>query len=303
MKTKKALGLILVVGLCVLTIVFKVSGINNEFKELYITMPGQEQPEVQYEIDDNLFNDYQQELMVYKFKNHKNHEEKAKLLAKKIGLHEELQYDSKNNKYSKDKNSIYFDYEVDTGYWSFRNSKAFDLGVRNNIPTDTEAIEIAKNIIKEYNIYDERFSNIIVVNQTYGDELSNNLEVLVKDVYFYPTVNGIPVLGISRIIVSIGHEGEIVGICKYYKEYEEYKKVKLKNPKEAFKEVKKGKASNNIDPNAKEAKIKNVQLAYWEDGGGINEQPHLQPVWIFEGESIDDNNEISKFDAIVPAIE
>ena len=98
-------------------------------------------------------------------------------------------------------------------------------------------------------------------------------------------------------------EGEIVGICKYYKEYEEYKKVKLKNPKEAFKEVKKGKASNNIDPNAKEAKIKNVQLAYWEDGGGINEQPHLQPVWIFEGESIDDNNEISKFDAIVPAIE
>lgn len=112
-----------------------------------------------------------------------------------------------------------------------------------------------------------------------------------------------PVYGISRIIISVGHEGEIIGISKYYKDYEEYEKVKLKDPKKAFEELKSGGGSNNIDPDAIKAKINRIHLGYWEDGGSIKEQPHLQPVWVFEGESINANNEISKFDVVIPAIE
>ncbi|MEN2774461.1 hypothetical protein [Acetivibrio clariflavus] len=80
MKIKKILAVIFILGLCIFTIGFKVFdifGINNKYKKLYLPRPEQELPEVQYEINEDLFDKLQQEAIVYKFKTDKNHKENA----------------------------------------------------------------------------------------------------------------------------------------------------------------------------------------------------------------------------------
>ncbi|MCQ2406358.1 MAG: hypothetical protein MJ067_03995, partial [Oscillospiraceae bacterium] len=59
--------------------------------------------------------------------------------------------------------------------------------------------------------------------------------------------------------------------------------------------------SSSIRSDALSAKIVDVKLGYWEDAGSLDEQPYLQPIWIFIGESANADGTISDFDVIVQA--
>jgi len=279
----------------------------NRIPPLNIPMPGNEIPDIEYKVTAK-FDNLPVEAMVYKFKKPKNIDTEIKSLAKIFGLKGELEYQPTWRVYSigekiDEKYYRVFEYEIDTGRWNYMDMKELNNNDPQNIPSDEEAKKIALDFLKKNGIYDKRFIYCAVTDGSSGDKITNDYKVLHKSVYFYPVVEGKPVYGVSRIIVVVGDNGKIIEVYKWYKEFEEYKKVKIVPAEKAFEKVKNRKASNNINPMAKSATIKEVVLAYWEDAGTIEEQPYLQPVWVFAGEAVTEDGKVEKFDAVVPAIE
>jgi hypothetical protein len=242
---------------------------------------------------------------VYKFKL-KDVEQEAKRIAKIFKLNGELKFENGMDSYiiniaDSNRSKIFFSYEKNSGMWSYQDSSPSNF--EGIITNDEQAISIAKKFLSDNLFLNQRFDNIKVSPVSSGDTATNNYKITEKQIYFCPTLDGVPILGTSRIIVTIGANGKITGVDKYYKDIEEYKTMKIKSAKEAFEKVKTKEASININQNAKSAKVTKVKLGYWEDAGTIKEQPYLQPVWIFTGEAVTDKNEKEAFDAVVPALE
>lgn len=312
MKIKNAkMQSILKISFIVLIIVF-ITGYflyikANRIPPLNIPMPGNEIPDIDYKVTAK-FDNLPVEAMVYKFKKPKNIDTEIKSLAKIFGLKGEVEYQPIWRAYSikekiDEKYYREFEYEIDTGRWHYVDRKELNNDDPQNLPSDEEAKKIALDFLKKNGIYDKRFIYCAVTDDSSGDKITNDYKVHHKSVYFYPVVEGKPVYGVSRIIVVVGDNGKIVEVYKWYKEFEEYNKVKIVPAEKAFEKVKNREASNNINPMAKSATIKEVVLAYWEDAGTIEEQPYLQPVWVFAGEAVTEDGKVEKFDAVVPAIE
>lgn len=278
----------------------------NSIPKLFIPNPGQEMPEINYEfIADK--NGLPAEAAVYKFILPDNPEEQAAKLSKIFGFVTSPKFDASTQKYiskiENEKDKKWFTYEATSGHWAYQDMNALSDINPSNIPADKDAIAIVKKYLEETGLLPDRFKDVKVVHQSSGDKTTGDYRVIYKDLYFYPTIDNTSILGVSRMIVSVGKDAQIIAVNKYYKDYQQYKTVKLKSVDTAYEDVKANRASNSIDPTAKSAKIKEVKLAYWEDAGSIKEQPYLQPVWVFTGEAIVEYNKVVTFDAIVPAIE
>ncbi|ACM60048.1 hypothetical protein B0S90_1231 [Caldicellulosiruptor bescii] len=279
----------------------------NKIPPLNIPKPGNEIPEIDYKVTAK-FDNLPTEAMVYRFIKPKNIDIEIKSLAKIFGLKGEMEYQPIWRTYLiKEKiDEKYYralEYEIDTGRWHYEDSKGLDNDDPQNLPSDEEAKKIALDFLKKNGLYDKRFIYCAVTDSSSGDKITNDYKVHHKNVYFYPEIKGKPVYGVSRILVVVGDNGKIVEVYKWYKEIEEYKKVKIISAEKAFEKVKNRKSSNSINHKAKSATIKEVFLAYWEDAGTIEEQPYLQPVWVFAGEAVTEDGKVEKFDAVVPAIE
>jgi len=282
----------------------------NRIPPLNIPKPGNEIPEIDYKVTAK-FDNLPTEAMVYRFKKPKDPEAEIKSLAKIFGLNGEVQYYQAANEYFikegvDDRDYRLLRYQINTGRWVYTDMKEYMHNYDykpQNLPSDEEAKKIALDFLKKNGIYDKRFIYCGVAYESSGSALTNDYKVLRKDVNFFPVVDGKDVYGVSKIIVTVGDNGKIVEVTKWYKEIEEYKKVKIMPAEKAFEKVKNRKSSNSINPMAKSATIKEVVLAYWEDAGTIEEQPYLQPVWVFVGEAVTEDGKVEKFDAIVPAIE
>ena len=279
----------------------------NRIPPLKIPMPGNEIPEINYKIAAR-FDNLPVEAMVYRFKKPENVEKEIESVAKIFGLKGEKEYWPVWREYImreeiNGKPSRILTYQVDTGRWIYTDNRELGNNDPRNLPSDEEAKKIALDFLKKNGIYDKRFIYCGVTDDSSGSPLTNDYKVHHKRVHFYPAVAGKPVYGVSRIVVLVGDNGKIVEVYKWYKEIEEYKKVKIVSAEKAFEKVKNRKSSNSINHKAKSATIKEVFLAYWEDAGTIEEQPYLQPVWVFVGEAVTEDGKVEKFDAIVPAIE
>lgn len=282
----------------------------NRIPPLYIPMPGNEIPEIDYKVTAR-FDNLPTEAMVYRFKKPKDPKAEIKSLAKIFGLNGEVQYYQAANEYFikegvDDRDYRILRYQINTGRWVYTDMKEYMHNYDykpQNLPSDEEAKKIALDFLKKNGIYDKRFIYCGVAYDSSGSSLTNDYKILRKDVNFFPVVDGKDVYGVSKIIVTVGDNGKIIEVSKWYKEYEEYKKVKIIPVDKALEKVKKKEASTSINPRAKSATIKEAFLAYWEDAGTIDEQPYLQPVWVFTGEAVTEDGKVESFDAIVPAIE
>lgn len=225
----------------IILIVFVMSYIlytnSNKIPALNIPMPGQEIPQVDYKVTAK-FENFPTEVMVYKFKKPQNVDFYS--IAKKFGLSGKVQYDLKTKTYKikeeiNGKLKYSFTYEEETGRWEYVDEEEMYLNDNpTNIPSDDEAKRIATEFLKKEGLFNENFTYSKVVPVSSGDKLTNDYKVRYKDVYFYPSINGKPVYGVSRIVVSVGDNGKIIGVLKWYKDFEEYKKVKINFCRKSF---------------------------------------------------------------------
>lgn len=192
------------------------------------------------------------------------------------------------------------DYETATGAWSFRD-KSYDKTVAHSLPSEKESAIIARTFLIENELYNERFSMETVVTKYSGNEADETYAPYCNAVYFYPMLNDKPILGVSRIVVSVGEDGQIVEVLKYYKDFVSCGEIELASPMSFVDGIKANQYSTSINSKAISSNITEVELAYWEDAGSCDEQPYLQPVWIFTGTSVQPDGTVETFDVIVQA--
>lgn len=277
---------------------FQFFGVS--YPDMFIAQPGQETPlNVNYKFNANTEH-LPKTVNVYKVVKNQANETTVRQLGEKFGLEGTIELNNTLNQYIlSDENHILKVDKSNKNYFSYMDLEvAYNLDINKSIVDDHTAKKAAETFLKERDLLPERFNNIKVVPQTSGSELENNLKVVAKDVWFYPTIDNKQVYGISRIIVTIGDNGSIEAVNNYYHDFELFKQEPIKTVQTAFEEMKQGKASNNIAPEAKEAIITSVHMGYWEDP----DQVYIQPVYVFVGETeIEGQNH--SFDAVVPALE
>lgn len=197
--------------------------------------------------------------------------------------------------------TLYFTYENGNGCWNWLNQTVQETTTGKQLPSDQQCQEIAVAKLKELGVYQDRFNTLHIEPETSLDDDANTITVA-KSLFFYPEMDGEVVGGVSRIIVSIGDNGEVYEISKYYKDYIEIEKKEVISVNTALKKVEQRNAIFTLGETVEQANLNNAALTYWEDPGDIEEQSYLQPVWVFAGESQQVESSNAKFEAIVPAL-
>lgn len=242
---------------------------------------------------------------VYKFTRPVVTEKEAQALSTKFSINGLVQFNKKENRYIvRDGNRVIW-IEVNTGKWLYQDeSKVYSSlpdGDVKNIPSDGEVVAIAKRNILSLGLPLNEFKLASVIPITEENQGTHKVNLLGKNIYFYHQINGEDTAGVSRIIFTIGHNGEVESIAKYYKEVEEAGTVTLKTIEQALKELETGQGSVDIHPGATKALVKKVRVVNYEDPGSIEDQPYMQPVYIFEGDVVI-GNKVEAFKATIPAV-
>ena len=267
---------------------------------LNIPMEGSVPPEISHNIDLSGVHP-QTTAEIYKFIDAPSNPDKVlDKLAKIFGFSTDAKTEDFGDFIIIEDAGMMIDYETPTGAWSFRD-KSYDKTVSHSLPSEKDSATIARSFLMENDLYHERFSMETVVAKYSGDEADKTYSPYCHSVYFYPTLNDKPILGVSRIVVSVGEDGKIVEVLNYYKDFVSCGEIELASPMSFIDGIKTNQYSTSINPEAISSDITDVELAYWEDGGSCDEQPYLQPVWVFKGTSVLPDGTTETFDVIVQA--
>lgn len=275
---------------------------KQSYPDLYLPMPGEEVSHVTYTLKANTSN-LPEQMLVYKFVRPDNPLTEANEISNIFGIKGEVKKQNVVNGYFVRKENKNLQYYSGSGKWDVCLDEAEEGYPTEEFTVSKEkAIEISKNFLTKHNLLPAEFDTVVVSERSHGSELTGDYKLLGYGVYFYRKVNNLKVYGVSRIIVEIRGNGKVTRVCKYYKEVEPYKMAKLKSVQNAISELNNNKALVNMPPEATSASIEKIELAYWEDAGSIEEQPYLQPVYVFTGTTIIDGRP-HQFRAFVPAVE
>ncbi|GGJ80757.1 hypothetical protein GCM10008982_32900 [Anoxybacillus voinovskiensis] len=247
---------------------------------------------------------------VYKFKYVNYTNEEVRELANKLGILGSVKSNSQMNALAVEDGYKYLEVQNGTGKILYINREHYNLkeinGRPKNIPTDSEAIQYATEFLKKMNWLP---SNFKVAGVTENREIPGNLNpetdkgyVLSKSVHFYQYIDNKPLLGVSRIVVEVGDNGKIEVVRKNHKEHVNFADYPIKSVNVAIDELKNNKGIHNVVEGGHDPVIDDVTVSYWEDAGTIEEQPYLQPVYVFKGNYTLNGKQVP-FLGVVPAVE
>lgn len=166
-----------------------------------------------------------------------------------------------------------------TGRWFYQ--KPIDFEATGGALSDKEAIQIAENFIADNNLYSlESLGEAKLGVTSTGDATQGTEEILRKNVYFYPQIDGKPVYGTFRICISISPNGEVIGVDKFVNELQ-LVDVPIEGKK--FNDVvtaldeKDYVLNSEIAPNS--ISIDSISDAFYADP----ESEYIQPIYVLEG--------------------
>lgn len=236
---------------------------------------------------------------IFEYKIATNNDEKLSKLKKAFNLDGAKQ--TNEDKYILlDNDNASFSFNED-GTYLYHSKKKDDT--KENLISDKEAINIAKKFLQDNILLIDGFTENSVSYETVASATKpNESKVLRKTVFFNRTINGNKTLGVSRIVVTIGQNGEITDLYCAAKDISNSKKVKIKDFDTAYSDAKKLSGMLQVDEDAKKVNIKKVTLGYWEDCSPNSTQKEIQPVYILTGETLNDSGKKGEFSEIVSAI-
>lgn len=303
---KKTIMITLLTTLLTVSVLTGCSSDNSSLTMPFLNIPmaGNEVPNIEYFVEIENTRSFPSKANVYRFdENLPDAETEVQNLSILFGISQETTVSQKNDDFIiVDDGEHMIDYEKATGTWLFVDH-TYDKQKMHLLPSDNDSVEIARKYLTENGLYNDRFLIETVVPQYAGSELDSTYAPYCKAVYFYPQVDGLSVLGVSRIVVKVGEDGQIIGVMKNYKDFALAGQIDLASPLSFIDGIKSNLYSSSINETAVSARIYDVKLGYWEDAGSHHEQPYLQPVWIFMGEADLPDGATEGFDVIVQAAE
>lgn len=164
--------------------------------------------------------------------------------------------------------------------------------------TPQECCSFAKEFLKKNDLLKETVSDNWSVNeQSLSDENVSKVHQL--GINIFREIDGIEVIGNSRITVYVNGNGEIVNVYYNWREYLDSATVKLISVKKAISKIKEKEASISLEENPISMRIDNVAISYYEQARNEKNQM-IQPVYIFSGVAETTEGE-KEFYAIVQA--
>lgn len=243
------------------------------------------------------------EASVFKFKQVDITDSDVHLIASKFGLQGKAKL-SPGGQYGLRDGNCFLMVDKHSGKYLFIDESLTDFDIITGsvkLPSDEEVVTIAKNYLQNLGLLREDFVSVGLGEITTGPD--TNSKVIAKKVFFYRQLDNQPVLGVSRIVVTVGHNGEIASVDKLFKEVSEVYKYPLRPIDEAMVDVRNNKGKTDLDEQSRIAKINKVEVMYWEDAGSVEDQPYIQPVYRFEGDVVKDDGTVDKFHVVVSAID
>ena len=275
----------LIVPSLLVTVLAIYALVQKPIPELRFPQAGQEVPAIHYDLR-AATSGLAASAKVYRFTSVTVTADTVKLLGAKLTMKGEPK-ESRDRFVLTDGNK-YLEIEKDSGKTIYMDqAKLFNQTTPPKVvPDDNQSVVIAQTFTQSLGLLEPGFVLSGVTSDTVNQGPLSQPAVIGKTVHFYRTVDGVQVNGVSRVMVNIGNNGEVEGFKKLYKKIELAGEKPLRPIADAFNDVKTGKGTTDISPEAVSAEVTSTNVAYWEDPGTISEQPYLQPVYVFSGQAL-----------------
>lgn len=188
---------------------------------------------------------------------------------------------------------------AETGYWTMNfigetEGKAEDI-------SDEKAAQIAADYLRKHGLLSDDITSCDAIGLGEGLKQDGSYGVLFKTAYFYPQVEGLNVLGIFRIGVTVNTDGEITSV--YYLTSPVVRKIPVETSSRAALEraVATRDYSASFSQELTDTKITDGRYSLYADGVAVNGKTYLYPVFVLLGEGTAADGKTETFDVIIDA--
>lgn len=185
------------------------------------------------------------------------------------------------------------------GFWDITLEDPTQLIIPNHLPSDAEAVNIAKAFIEENHLFEGELGEPVISHSYYGNDQTT--EIIVT---FYPPVGEYEVFGLYRITIVLGDEGKIQKVFKQASPVKSHETVTLKDQEQVMEDVLHQKdMSLNASGTITKGVITDCTLGYYVDGIPVEGKNYMYPVYILQGEDQSaESGEENSFTIIVDAV-
>ncbi|QSZ66085.1 hypothetical protein RJ40_00490 [Methanofollis aquaemaris] len=250
--------------------------------------------------------EYPEKVMVYKSSDATASKDDALKMAEKFGMSGPVEESRSGIWYVIKDDPYTLEIEKEAGYmtytWTGRYSGVDPRDRPENLPTDEEARKIAETFLTSHDLMPEGavYSSVSHGEGFFSNHTDGTSIQTYKDskVLFTDTLSNLSVAG-SGISVTIGGGGDILKVCKRWREAEPYKEFEILSPGEAIEELKKTGIVTTVS-SPRKATINTIKLCYYASPPG-DEQPYLKPTYSIRG-SVEGEKGTGTFFQYVPAV-
>lgn len=191
--------------------------------------------------------------------------------------------------------------ESDTGYWTYEKKETYSALEPSDSPiSDAQAQAIATQFVEDNSLWSGEVYNTVVTDITEGG-WNDEERLLGKSVYIYPSVDGKPILGIFRIIVSMNSDGEIFSVYKLATDIGDGVSVEVKSRSVLEEDFTEKNYSDSCSESLRSPTIEEGTLEYYADAKQVDGVTYLYPVYVFTGEGKTSDGEQETFDVVIDA--
>ncbi|MBP2134101.1 hypothetical protein J2128_002067 [Methanomicrobium sp. W14] len=169
------------------------------------------------------------------------------------------------------------------------------------LPSDEEAIEIATKFLEEKDLYPDGAVNPSVERENaYTVGKGDEIYFSQIGVWYSRSLNDMKVEG-TQLVVYVGGGGDVIGYYANWRDYEPYKEYPVVSSGKAFESLKSRGVSVGMNSQDSLVSFDEVYLAYQTTAGAYSED-YLEPVWVFKGNVLVNNESVMSAEEYVPAL-
>ena len=162
-----------------------------------------------------------------------------------------------------------------------------------------QAQAIALDYLQTHGLWSGPMASVGVGPITSGETGGDT--ILGKNVYCFPAVDGAPVEGVFRIVVTLDPTGKVVTVHHLAAQPEQPREVPLKSRAQLASDLTRGNYSSNLYQTLTDPVVETCTLRLYADATPVEGQTYLYPVYVLTGHGTMPDGTTEWFEVIVDA--
>lgn len=192
--------------------------------------------------------------------------------------------------------------DQDTGYWTYETGQDIFSVDPSTLPpplSDAQAQAIALDYLQTHGLWSGPMASVGVGPITSGETGGDT--ILGKNVYCFPAVDGAPVKGVFRIVVTLDPTGKVVTVHHLAAQPGQPREVPLKSRAQLASDLARGNYSSNLYQTLTDPVVETCTLRLYADATPVEGQTYLYPVYVLTGHGTMPDGTTEWFEVIVDA--